>query len=712
MNLQLNQTKQFIYLTLFILYVGLAYLFSVFSPQAQIVSLWPPAGVALAGSLIFGRIFLPAIFVGSVIFNSGTQVWQQEDMDITMVLLSVAIASGSTIQAWVNYKVLRSRWINLLDAPSYSQVTIFILVAFLCCLISAVIGNAALAIADRGTIQGMPQWNNVLVWWVGDFLGVALVAPLLLSLFQNQPHKVNRITLVKGIGIPMILIVLAFQVSQQYIESMIVVNTKNEFELKAKAAENSLKQHMNAYIDALNQLEADLSQRSTINKEEFSKLVGRLTTALPGIKAMSWNPLVAQVDIPEFERYSRKYVDREFQIKGKPLLPTDPYVVVQLIEPLEKNRAAQGFNVFSNEARKQSMLRSKISQVATATDTIQLVQSDQKEPGFLIFAPVFKNVNSNDVSMGSYQSLSGFAVGVFLVSEIIQKSLDDELINFIDIYIYENGDQQHQVYGNKNIMGALSLGDGLSHVFDMKFANHLWTFNLHIDGEFVNALQVKNSLYFLVVEVLFGTLSAFIILSAFGRHEHLRLLVNARTSELEKVNSKLEHYAFYDSLTGLPNRRLFFDRAEHSLALAKRQKNRVALLFMDLNRFKQINDSLGHESGDQLLNEVAKRFSSTLRDSDTLARMGGDEFTLLIENNPSIEDVIAVAKKLAASLRQPIELAGQPLITSASIGVAIYPQDGDCIGDLLRRADTAMYQAKQSSVEICCYSEESHTQVS
>ncbi len=132
---------------------------------------------------------------------------------------------------------------------------------------------------------------------------------------------------------------------------------------------------------------------------------------------------------------------------------------------------------------------------------------------------------------------------------------------------------------------------------------------------------------------------------------------------------------------------------------------------MDLDGFKQVNDNLGHDIGDQLLQQVTRRFSGTLRDTDTLARVGGDEFTLLMENNPSNEAIAAVAEKLAASLRQPIKIAGRSLNISTSIGVAVYPQDGDHLSDLLQGADTAMYQAKNSSKTICFYSEGAPTVV-
>ncbi|GEM_PF-1667093 len=694
-----------VYVILFGLYVGLAYLFSIFSPQAQIVSLWPSAGVALAGMQLFGNRFLPAIFLGSVIFNSSTQIWHQGEVYPAMLILSAVIAAGSTLQAWVNSRLLNWRGIQILDAPASGQIALFILIALACCLISALIGNLALLVANAGSDFSLLQWNNVLVWWVGDFLGVILVCPLLLSLFQSQPDSAHRVVLIKSLAAPLIGLVVMLQVAQQYIEDVVVVNTENIFDLKAKATENNLKQRMGVYLSTLDHLEQQLSQPIPPGKAEFAEMVSGLTENLPGIKALSWNPLVRQDQLAEFEQYARQNVNPQFRVKGEPLTPDDPLVIVELIEPFDANQAALGFNVFSSEARKQSMLLAKNSRVATATDIIQLVQSEKKEPGFLIFSPVFTSVQAGDTSMEGHHALRGFAVGVFLVSQIIQQSLSHELINFLELYIYENGDPSDQVFGDLGIHDARLAGAGLSHVFDLQFANHLWTFILHIPDERVTALRVDESLSFLVTEVLLGMLAVFIVLSAYSRQAHLQQLVDARTTELQDLNQKLESFAFYDALTGLPNRHLFIDRAQHALRLAQRNGNRAALLFMDLNRFKQVNDSLGHDVGDQLLAEVAKRFRRVVRESDTLARLGGDEFTLLIENNPDQDMIESVAGKLAASLNAPFQVGGRAVVTSTSIGVAMFPQDGESIADLLRGADTAMYQAKQNGLAICFYSE-------
>jgi len=709
-SLIVGYNHKHLFTVLFILYIGTAYLFSISSPQAQIISLWPPAGVALAGCLLLGERFLPAVFLGSLCFSLGTNILSNEDANLPMIMSTAFIALGSTVQAWVNYKLLQYKKFNLLNNPSYSQISFFIVIAFLCCSVSTIIGNTAFHIASNGVSEALPLWDNVLVWWIGNFLGVILVTPLLLSIMGECKDGENGSTLIKGLGVPLILIVSIFQITQQYVEEKIIVETKNEFSLKAKVAENSLRQHMIIYLDALKQLEIELSQRNTINKFEFSQITEKLTDGLPGIKAMSWNPLVKQENALRFERDSQKYIDPNFTIRGSPLAPTDPLVVVQFIEPFDSNKAAQGFNVFSNEARKKSMLDSNASRIATATDTIQLVQSDKKEPGFLIFSPVFKSLHSNKDILGEFQSLSGFAVGVFLVPQIIKQSLSDELINFIDIFIYENADESSTVYGNRNILKSLSIGSGLSHIFDLSFANHLWTFNLNINEKMVLALQVKKSLYFLAAQALFGVLCVFIVLSIFGRNTGLRNLVKLRTQELEKVNAKLERYAFYDSLTELPNRRLFLDRAQHSLALAERNRTKIALLFLDLNEFKQVNDNWGHDFGDQLLKKVALQFSTILRDGDTLARIGGDEFILLMENNPNKEDIVAITQRLTACLIKPMEIDGELFTTSTSIGVSQFPKDGARVNDLIRAADAAMYEAKKKSTNIYFYSGVINTQ--
>jgi diguanylate cyclase (GGDEF)-like protein len=205
-------------------------------------------------------------------------------------------------------------------------------------------------------------------------------------------------------------------------------------------------------------------------------------------------------------------------------------------------------------------------------------------------------------------------------------------------------------------------------------------------------------------------------------HQLLSMKVEERTSQLSKRNEELSEavkqvtetkdrlrkLAYYDSLTGLPNRRLFTEQLDLLLRLAKRNKEMLALLFLDLDNFKRINDSLGHSSGDLLLREVAKRLARCVRESDVIAhyvepnsridvsRLGGDEFTVVLNQLDNADSAGMVAQRLLNILTQPITIEGHDLVVTPSIGIAIAQAETETVEDLLKAADTAMYHAKSS----------------
>ena len=162
------------------------------------------------------------------------------------------------------------------------------------------------------------------------------------------------------------------------------------------------------------------------------------------------------------------------------------------------------------------------------------------------------------------------------------------------------------------------------------------------------------------------------------------------------VERLLEHQALSDPLTGLPNKRHFGDRLVQAIAHARRRSHRAALLFVDLDDFKPVNDRLGHGAGDAVLKEVAARLLGCVRAADTVARVGGDEFALLLESVATADDAAAVAAKIVAALQAPLRLPEGEAAISCSIGVAMFPADGDDAQTLMRNADSAMYRAKQS----------------
>jgi diguanylate cyclase (GGDEF)-like protein len=173
-----------------------------------------------------------------------------------------------------------------------------------------------------------------------------------------------------------------------------------------------------------------------------------------------------------------------------------------------------------------------------------------------------------------------------------------------------------------------------------------------------------------------------------------------------KQTHLLRHQALFDGLTNLPNRTLFADRLQQAILIGRREKRPFGLIAMDLNRFKEINDTLGHHIGDRVLQHVAACTRACLRESDTVARMGGDEFTILLATANNLDGAVAVSKKILSALSLPFEIAGRTLEIGSSLGLVMFPQHGEDPDVLLREADAAMYSAKQSQSGYRVYSED------
>lgn len=162
-----------------------------------------------------------------------------------------------------------------------------------------------------------------------------------------------------------------------------------------------------------------------------------------------------------------------------------------------------------------------------------------------------------------------------------------------------------------------------------------------------------------------------------------------------QMRSTLQHYALFDALTDLPNRRLFEDRLQQAIRHAKRRNSKFALILADLDRFKQINDALGHHAGDDLLRQVALRLRDTIRGADTVCRLGGDEFAFIIHDVEGHPAVIQVTDRIMHAMEEPVSIEGLPFTTGISMGIVMYPENGEDVDTLLRRADISLYRSKE-----------------
>ncbi|MDD2620478.1 MAG: GGDEF domain-containing protein, partial [Syntrophomonadaceae bacterium] len=179
--------------------------------------------------------------------------------------------------------------------------------------------------------------------------------------------------------------------------------------------------------------------------------------------------------------------------------------------------------------------------------------------------------------------------------------------------------------------------------------------------------------------------------------DFIEIVASAVSDKIVKIkkDEKIEFLAYHDQLTGLPNRILFKDRLEQAIKQAKRTEKMIGVVFIDLDSFKSINDTMGHEVGDMLLSAIAQKFSHSIRSYDTIARFGGDEFVIMLNQLFSTKDLVKIMDKLMAEIHKPVKLPGQEIYITASAGVALYPQNGEDADTLIKNADIAMYSAKE-----------------
>ncbi|MBI3620723.1 MAG: EAL domain-containing protein [Nitrospirae bacterium] len=256
-----------------------------------------------------------------------------------------------------------------------------------------------------------------------------------------------------------------------------------------------------------------------------------------------------------------------------------------------------------------------------------------------------------------------------------------------------------------NLVVADRLSKGLELLINQSIQIVLLDLSLPDSNGFESFNKLQSHAPGLPIVILSGLLDRTVALQAVqkGAQDYLikgqasrELLVRAirYSMERKRAEERLLHLANHDALTGLPNRTLFFDRLNQSLTRSPWHNRLVTVLFLDLDHFKHINDTLGHDGGDRLLQAVAQRLTASVRAGDTIARMGGDEFAAVLVDVARADDIPAMAQKFIHALSQPFDLSGRELFISASIGISVFPNDGETAETLMKNADMAMYQAK------------------
>jgi diguanylate cyclase len=333
-----------------------------------------------------------------------------------------------------------------------------------------------------------------------------------------------------------------------------------------------------------------------------------------------------------------------------------------------------------------------------ATHALRLVQETGQQQGVVLYQAV------QPYGAGSTQALGVVSVALRM-EEFARASLSDTAhqSGFLNLCLVDpDSPADHRVLLGDARCASLdaispSAGPGaLRRMATLRFGQQDWPLRIDAGPAFLS--QSRDWTAWAVTAICFGAvglLGAFLLVIT-GQNRRTQWLVDQRTRELARSNADLQQLAHFDPLTGLFNRTHWTDLAQLTLSDAQLHSAPMAIVFIDIDRFKHINDSLGHSQGDLLLRTLAQRMTASLRSRDVLARLGGDEFVVLLPRLRDPHGARRAAEKLMEALTRPVELDGHTVSVTASLGVACWPEDGDSIEVLVRHADIAMYAAKDS----------------
>ena len=382
------------------------------------------------------------------------------------------------------------------------------------------------------------------------------------------------------------------------------------------------------------------------------------------------------------------------------LLPV-AFLIPQLTRPLRKLRdTAQ--KIAKGEATEQLYVKSSIYEISGLADDLESMRHELVDRSQAIIAregrisAIMNNVVDGIITIddsGTIESMNPAALQIFGYeqSDISNINLDN-LLNDTKIFPRNADDQIGSSLGKTSVTSIKThetMGrrkDGIAFPIEIAISE---------------LTRSEGRLFIAIVRDITERKRSEEELKAL--HDDLERRVIKRTKELASLNQELEHQALHDALTELPNRLLLQDRMHQALLTAQREHHQLALLITDLDRFKEINDTLGHHYGDLVLQEVSARMRTALRGSDTIARLGGDEFAVLLPYIESADDAVMAARKLVSTMEKPIVLEDHSFHVGISVGIALYPDHGKDGSTMMRHADVAMYVAKRSTSGYALY---------
>jgi diguanylate cyclase len=497
---------------------------------------------------------------------------------------------------------------------------------------------------------------------------------------------------IKACGVPALVFFLGVAVSAYWRNAAVedakgIVDAK--FDANVQRIHRAVQDRMLAHEQVLLGCVGLFDTVGTVTRAQWSSYVDSLQLAAryPGIQGIGYAALVRPADTHSFVTGLRAQGLPGYAIR--PVGMREAYAPVTYLEPRsERNLKALGFDMLSEPVRKTAMRQAGESGMPAVTAKLRLASegSQSSAHGFLVYLPVYKKNLPLDTPERRMAAVAGFVNSPVRMEDLLKGTLDrnTEEISF-KIFDGTSMAAESLMYQDTS-MGSSDkpVERQLVKYTILPFSNHAWTLAFSTPSALTGRDSATANLI-LLCGVLVSLVLAIASYAADGR--------------VRSIRKSEQHYfrlANYDSLTGLANRSMFLDRLERSLLQAERDRCSMALVFIDVDHFKTVNDRLGHSAGDAVLQEVAARLRACIRKADTLARLGGDEFTAILCNVKHASDAATVARNILDRMALPLQIEGKACHISVSLGIALYPEHATSADGLLKCADQAMYTAKHN----------------
>ncbi|MDQ3288377.1 MAG: EAL domain-containing protein [Pseudomonadota bacterium] len=641
--------------------------------------IWPAAGIALAAVLFFGKRIAPGVWLGSFLANA-TGPTQASSTAALMesLLLPAGIGIGVTIQAVIGAVLIR-RFVGFptpLDrAPDV--VKFLVLGGPVSCIIGASMGVAVLYLAGMLPTAGYAfSWWT---WWIGDANGVLVVTPLVLTCF-GQPHDIwrrRRTTVALPIGLAFAVILGVFAAGEHPIFS--APNTPLAWVLLAGGMAFTgllgafllvISGHAMLFERLFAQRTSDL-ERTRRAEQAALQLAAIVTSSDDAIISKTLDGTIVSWNAGA----ERMYGYRASEMLGRSISQLIPPELADQSRDILM-RVQRGDRV---EHLETVRLRNDGGRINVSLTISPIRDSEGRVTGASAIARDISERTRAEAALRERESrirrlMDANIIGIFI------GDFDGRITEANDAFLTVTGYSREDLSAGRFRWTALTppqhqLADRRA-LDELKQTGRCTPYEkeyLRKDGT--------------LVPVLFAS-----ALFEGSQYEGVSFVLDL--TERKQAEERIRFMADHDALTGLPNRTLLQDRLGQAIAFAHRNRRRVAILFIDLDYFKNINDSLGHHIGDQVLRSAATRLQQCVREGDSVARLGGDEFVLILPLLGGSRDAERVARKTLDSLAQPFSVDTNVLHLSGSIGISVYPDDGEDVDSLMRAADIAMYSAK------------------